>query len=97
MAFEFNLPDIGEGVTEGEIVQWLIAKGEEVNEDQPIVEVMTDKATVEIASPKNGTIEDVLAQEGDTVEVGKPLVLIQESGSSADSTSKDSSTVSTST
>lgn len=78
MAFEFNLPDIGEGVTEGEIVSWLVAKGDTVTEDQPIVEVMTDKATVEIASPKNGTIDDILVAEGDTIEVGKPLVLINE-------------------
>jgi len=78
MAFEFNLPDIGEGVTEGEVVSWLIAKGDTVTEDQPIVEVMTDKATVEIASPKNGTIAEIMAAEGETVLVGKPLVLIEQ-------------------
>ena len=53
---EFKLPDIGEGVTEGEVVQWLVGPGDSVTEDQPIVEVMTDKATVEIASPKDGII-----------------------------------------
>ena len=56
MSFEFKLPDIGEGVVEGEIVEWLIAEGDTVAEDQPIVAVMTDKATVEIPSPKAGKI-----------------------------------------
>lgn len=88
MAFEFNLPDIGEGITEGEIVSWLVANGDHVSEDQPIVEVMTDKATVEIASPKNGTIEKLMAEEGDSVEVGKPLALIQTSAGHTPEVSK---------
>lgn len=54
--YEFKLPDIGEGVTEGEIVKWLVSQGELVKEDQPMVEVMTDKATVTITSPKAGKI-----------------------------------------
>ena len=53
---EFKLPDIGEGVTEGEIVKWLIAPGDAVKEDQPLVEVMTDKATVIITAPRTGKI-----------------------------------------
>ena len=56
MAFEFKLPDIGEGVAEGEIVKWLVKAGDAVREDQPLVEVMTDKATVEIPSPRAGTV-----------------------------------------
>ena len=56
MAFEFKLPDIGEGLTEGEIVKWLVKEGDVVAEDQPMVEVMTDKATVEITVPRAGTI-----------------------------------------
>jgi pyruvate dehydrogenase E2 component (dihydrolipoamide acetyltransferase) len=88
MSFEFKLPDIGEGVTEGEIVKWLIKAGDAVKEDQPIVEVMTDKATVEIASPKSGTIESLLAKDGDMIQVGKGLVMINENGASA-SVSKD--------
>ncbi|MFT7619065.1 MAG: pyruvate/2-oxoglutarate dehydrogenase complex dihydrolipoamide acyltransferase (E2) component, partial [Planctomycetota bacterium] len=55
MAFEFKLPDLGEGVAEGEIVEWKVAVGDTVTEDQPLVEVMTDKATVEIPSPRAGT------------------------------------------
>jgi pyruvate/2-oxoglutarate dehydrogenase complex dihydrolipoamide acyltransferase (E2) component len=56
MAFEFHLPDIGEGVVEGEIVSWKVKEGDVVKLDQPIVEIMTDKATVEIPSPRAGTI-----------------------------------------
>ena len=54
MAFEFKLPDIGEGVAEGEIVEWQVKEGDAVKLDQPMVEVMTDKATVEIPSPRAG-------------------------------------------
>lgn len=82
MAFEFKLPDIGEGVTEGEVVKWLVKAGDQVKEDQPIVEIMTDKATVEIASPKAGTIDKILANDGQMVQVGKGLVMINEGGAS---------------
>ena len=54
MTYEFRLPDIGEGVAEGEVVRWLVKEGDLVKEDQPMVEVMTDKATVEIGSPRAG-------------------------------------------
>ena len=80
MAFEFKLPEIGEGVTEGEVVKWLVDEGDLVKEDQPIVEVMTDKATVEISSPKGGTIQKRFVQEGQLIQVGKVLVLIDEGG-----------------
>ena len=56
MAFEFELPDVGEGVAEGEIVGWLVETGDTVTEDQPVVEVETDKAVVEVPSPVNGTV-----------------------------------------
>ena len=92
MAFEFKLPDIGEGVTEGEIVKWLVKAGDTVNEDQPIVEVMTDKATVEIASPKSGTIEKLLANDGDMIQVGKGLVMINEGGSASKAPAKEAAT-----
>lgn len=73
--FEFKLPDIGEGVTEGEIVKWLVAPGELVKEDQPMVEVMTDKATVTITSPKVGKIIETRGKEGQVVAVHSVLVV----------------------
>ncbi len=80
MAFEFKLPDIGEGVVEGEIVGWKVQVGDVVAEDQPLVEVMTDKATVEIPSPVAGTVVSTTGGEGDVVEVGAVIVVIQEGG-----------------
>ncbi len=73
---EFKLPDIGEGVAEGEVVRWLVKSGDAVREDQPMVEVMTDKATVEITSPITGTVGDILVKEGATVPVGAVLVVL---------------------
>jgi len=81
---EFKLPDIGEGVSEGEIVSWLVRSGDEVNEDQDMVEVMTDKATVTIGAPASGRIVDVVAAEGDVVPVGSVIVVI-DAGASASS------------
>jgi len=71
---EFRLPDIGEGVAEGEIVKWLVKAGDAVSEDQPLVEVMTDKATVTIPCPVTGRIESILAREGQVIAVGAPIV-----------------------
>ncbi len=76
MAYEFKLPDLGEGLTEGEIARWLVAEGDEVGEDQPLVEIQTDKTTVEIPSPAAGTVARILVAEGDTVPVGTVLVVI---------------------
>ncbi|HLE47838.1 MAG TPA: biotin/lipoyl-containing protein, partial [Candidatus Thermoplasmatota archaeon] len=78
MAFEFKLPDVGEGIHEGEIVKWHVKAGEPVKEDQLIVEVMTDKATVEITSPKAGRIGQLLAKEGQVAKVGDVIVTIEE-------------------
>jgi pyruvate dehydrogenase E2 component (dihydrolipoamide acetyltransferase) len=78
--FEFRLPDIGEGVVEGEIVKWLVKEGDAVKEDQPVVEIMTDKATVEIPSPKSGTIVKRFWEEGQICPVGQGLVLIAAAG-----------------
>ena len=78
MPFEFKLPDIGEGIHEGEIVKWLVKEGDFVREDQPMVEVMTDKATVEIPAPRAGKILKLNAKEGEVVKVGSVLVTIEE-------------------
>jgi pyruvate dehydrogenase E2 component (dihydrolipoamide acetyltransferase) len=76
MAYEFKLPDLGEGLTEGEIARWLVAEGDEIAEDQPLVEVQTDKTTVEIPSPAAGKVASILVAEGATVPVGTVLVVI---------------------
>ncbi|MCC6276785.1 MAG: 2-oxo acid dehydrogenase subunit E2 [Oligoflexia bacterium] len=73
---EFKLPDIGEGVTEGEIVKWLVKEGDAVTHDQPLVEVMTDKATVEIPSVVDGKIQKISAKEGEVIKVGGLLCTI---------------------
>jgi len=75
--FEFKLPDIGEGVTEGEIVQWLVKEGDVVAEDQPMVEVMTDKATVTIASPRAGRIAELRGKAGQVIQVHAVLVVFE--------------------
>src|SRR5438445_240792 len=74
MNFEFNLPDIGEGLVEGEIVKWFVKVGETVAEHQPIAAVLTDKAEVEIPSPKSGKIAKLHAKAGQKVAVHGPLV-----------------------
>jgi pyruvate/2-oxoglutarate dehydrogenase complex dihydrolipoamide acyltransferase (E2) component len=76
MAYEFKLPDLGEGVAEGEIARWLVEVGQEIAEDDPLVEIQTDKTTVEIPSPAGGTVARILVAEGELVPVGTPLVLI---------------------
>jgi pyruvate dehydrogenase E2 component (dihydrolipoamide acetyltransferase) len=76
MAYEFRMPDLGEGVAEGEIVRWLVAPGQEVAEDDLLVEIQTDKATVEIPSPAAGVVSRILAEEGSVVPVGDLLVVI---------------------
>ena len=76
MPREFKLPDLGEGIAEGEIVKWLVSEGDAIKEDQPMVEVMTDKATVQIPSPVSGKIGKILAKEGDTVKVGATVVVL---------------------
>jgi pyruvate dehydrogenase E2 component (dihydrolipoamide acetyltransferase) len=78
VAYEFKLPDLGEGLTEGEVARWLVSVGDEVSEDQPLVEIQTDKTTVEIPSPAAGKVAQILVEEGNVVPVGTVLVVIGE-------------------
>ena len=80
VAYEFKLPDLGEGLTEAEIASWLVTEGDHVDEDQPLVEVQTDKTTVEIPSPRAGTVLKILVEEGAVAPVGAVLVVIGEEG-----------------
>jgi pyruvate dehydrogenase E2 component (dihydrolipoyllysine-residue acetyltransferase) len=80
VAYEFKLPDLGEGLTEGEIARWLVSEGQDVAEDDPLVEIQTDKTTVEIPSPAAGKVARILVAEGEVVAVGTVLVVIGEDG-----------------
>ena len=71
MAYEFKLPDLGEGLTEGEVARWLVAEGQEIREDDPLVEIQTDKTTVEIPSPAAGVVTSIRVAEG---EIGRAHV-----------------------
>ncbi|HEY3482808.1 MAG TPA: biotin/lipoyl-containing protein, partial [Streptomyces sp.] len=73
---EFTLPDLGEGLTEAEIVRWLVEVGEVVAIDQPVVEVETAKAVVEVPCPYGGVVTARFGAEGDTLAVGRPLVTV---------------------
>jgi pyruvate dehydrogenase E2 component (dihydrolipoamide acetyltransferase) len=81
--FEFKLPDIGEGVAEGEIVSWLVQAGDDVAENQEMVEVMTDKATVTIGAPQAGKVSELRFKVGDTVPVGQVLIVLEVGGGEA--------------
>jgi pyruvate dehydrogenase E2 component (dihydrolipoamide acetyltransferase) len=78
---QFNLPDVGEGLTEAEIVSWKVAPGDKVSVNQVICEIETAKSIVELPCPFSGVVEELLAKEGDTVEVGKPIISVQSEGS----------------
>ena len=80
MAHAFTLPDLGEGLGEGEITRWLVAEGESVDEHQPIVEIQTEKATVEIGAPVTGVVLRIIAREGELAAVGATLAMIGERG-----------------
>ncbi|OCS87536.1 dihydrolipoamide acetyltransferase family protein [Caryophanon tenue] len=80
MAFEFRLPDIGEGIHEGEIVKWFVKAGDKVQEDDILCEVQNDKAVVEIPSPVEGTVEEVLVAEGTVAVVGDVLIRLDAPG-----------------
>lgn len=78
MSFDFKLPDLGEGITEVELRRWLVAAGDTVREHQPLLEVETDKAVVEVPSPRAGVVERLHRKEGETVQVGEVLLSIAE-------------------
>jgi pyruvate dehydrogenase E2 component (dihydrolipoamide acetyltransferase) len=83
VAYEFKLPDLGEGLTEGEVARWLVSEGDDVAEDQPLVEIQTDKTTVEIPSPAAGKVASILVEEGKVVPVGTVLVVIGGDGTAS--------------
>jgi pyruvate dehydrogenase E2 component (dihydrolipoamide acetyltransferase) len=80
VAFEFKLPDIGEGIHEGEIVKWFVKPGDEVNEDDVLCEVQNDKAVVEIPSPVKGKVLEILVEEGTVATVGQTLITFDAPG-----------------
>ena len=87
--FAFKMPDIGEGVVEGEVVEWMVAVGDTVKEDDPILSVMTDKATVEIPSPVDGTVTKVVGEAGDILPVGVVCIEVEVEGAGNASASDD--------
>jgi 2-oxoisovalerate dehydrogenase E2 component (dihydrolipoyl transacylase) len=80
---QFKLPDVGEGLTEGEILQWLVAVGDSVTVNQPLCEVETAKAAVELPSPYAGTVTELLFEAGTMVDVGTPIITIDIGGEAA--------------
>ena len=79
-----QLPELGEGVTEGELVKWLVKPGDSITADQAVAEMMTDKATVEVPSPSAGVVKELKAKEGEVVEVGKVMLTIETEGAAAE-------------
>src|ERR1700755_3051314 len=78
-----KLPDVGEGVTEGELVRWLVKIGDAVKADQPVVELMTDKATVEVPTPFAGVVKELKYKEGDVVPIESVLLVLDTDGAGA--------------
>lgn len=94
MATDVKLPELGEGVTEGELVKWLVKPGDSVKADQPVAEFMTDKATVEVPSPVAGTVKELKFKVGDTIKV-ETTILILEGGASASAAAPKAAAVAT--
>ena len=86
MTFDLKLPDIGEGVAEGEILKWMAKEGDQIKEDQPIVEVMTDKVNVQIPAPRTGKVAKILVKEGDIAKVGQTIMVIDDGSGGAPAT-----------
>jgi pyruvate dehydrogenase E2 component (dihydrolipoamide acetyltransferase) len=84
MVREFKLPDVGEGISEGEIVDWLVEEGDAVSEDMPVAEVETDKAIVEVPSPVDGTVREIIPEEGEVVKVGSVIITFDVEGEEAE-------------
>ncbi len=82
--FTFNMPDVGEGVAEAEVVEWHVKVGDTVSEDQHLVDVMTDKATIDIESPVDGVVTEVAGEVGDTIAIGAMLLVIEVEGDAAE-------------
>ena len=80
MATEFKLPDLGENIASGDVVTVFVSEGDVVRPGQPLLEVETDKAVIEVPCPPGGTIAKVLVKKGDTVKVGQPLVMLDAGG-----------------
>jgi len=93
MPFDFSLPDLGEGITEGEIRKWLVKEGDTVEEHQTVIEIETDKAVVEVPSPKKGKIMKINKEEGEVVKVGEVLMTIAEEGEAVEERPKSVSVV----
>ena len=89
MVREFKLPDVGEGLTEAEIVDWLVEVGDAVTEDQPVAEVETDKAVVEVPAPVNGTVREILADPGEMVPVGEVIITFDVEGEPVEPMAED--------
>ena len=87
--FTFNMPDVGEGVAEAEVVEWHVKVGDSVSEDQHLVDVMTDKATIDIESPVDGTVVELAGEVGDTIAIGGMLLVIEVEGEDAPETDTD--------
>lgn len=84
MAFKFKLPELGEGMAEGEIANWLVKEGDDIKEDDSLVEIQNDKSVSELPSPVTGKVQKIVAQEGDTVEIGDTLVVIDDGSPDTD-------------
>ena len=87
--YDFKLPDIGEGVVEGEVVTWHVSVGDSVSEDDPIVDVMTDMATVTIPSPTDGTVLSLNGEVGDMIAVGSVLIEFDTDGTALETPNED--------
>ena len=86
MSERITMPQLGETVTEGTILRWLVSVGDSIKEDDPILEISTDKVDTEVPSPFSGTVSALLVEEGETVEVGSPLLELDGENSSEDVT-----------